>query len=336
VTVYKNISLKKYNTFGLDYTTDYLVSVDTEEKAIKFLAEKKTEKTLLQIIGEGSNILFTGDFKGTILHPAIEGIGVEDAYPEYVIVSAGAGVKWDTFVEWSVSKGFGGLENLSLIPGSVGASPVQNIGAYGVEVKDSIEKVRAISVLDGTIREFSNQECNLGYRDSIFKNRLKGMYLITRVYYRLIIRPLFNLGYGSLKEEVKILGAVSLSNVRQAVINLRKKRIPDPEKIGNAGSFFKNPIVDRSFFDNLKKDYPDMPDYSGPSGSRKLAAGWLIDKCGWKGKQLGNAGVHSGHSLILVNSGNASGREILDLSEAIKKSVFKKFGIILDREVEVI
>lgn len=253
-----------------------------------------------------------------------------------VIVSAGAGVVWDKLVEWTVNNGFGGLENLSLIPGMVGASPVQNIGAYGVEVKDSIEMVRTIDLSGGSIHVFSNNECEFGYRDSIFKKDKKGKYLVTRVYYKLIISPLINLSYGSLKEEVNKLGSETLNNVRQAVISIRRSKLPDPNLIGNAGSFFKNPVVTRSVADNLKTDYPLMPVYDDQSGGIKLAAGWLIDQCGWKGKRNGDAGVHENQALVLVNYGKATGKELYILSEEIRKSVLNRFGVNLDREVEII
>ena len=287
-------------------------------------------------MGSGSNILFTSDFKGIILCPEIGGIKIEEQDQENVLISAGAGVNWDNLVEWTVNKGFGGLENLSLIPGLVGATPVQNIGAYGVEVKDTIEKVRAVSIEDGAIAEFNNNDCRFEYRNSIFKGKIKGKYLVTRVYYRLTSNPLLKLDYGSLNDEIKKLGDVTLKNVRQAVINIRRSKLPDPKIIGNAGSFFKNPVVSSSAAENLKKMYPQMPAYKDQSGGIKLAAGWLIDQCGWKGKRIGDAGVHDKQALVLVNLGKANGKEIYNLSEEIKKSVWEKFSIELEREVEVV
>ena len=334
--ILRNISLKNYNTFALDYKADCLISVKSEKETVQVLKKSGSLKEPLLILGGGSNILFTRDFKGTIIHPEIEGLSIEEEHPEFVIVSAGAGINWDKFVEWSIERGYGGLENLSLIPGSVGASPVQNIGAYGAEVKDTIVSVRAISLADDSIREFSHQECSFGYRDSIFKGELKGKYLITKVFYRLSTHPLLNTGYGSLKQEAEKLGPLSLKTVRQAVINIRKSKLPDPEIISNAGSFFKNPVVNKKEAENLKNKYTLMPVYSDPSGGIKLAAGWLIDQCGWKGKRIGDAGVHDKQALVLVNYGNASGKEILALSESIKKSVFDKFGIELQMEVEMI
>jgi UDP-N-acetylmuramate dehydrogenase len=253
-----------------------------------------------------------------------------------IIVSSGAGVNWDDFVEWTINEGFGGLENLSLIPGKVGATPVQNIGAYGVEVKDLILKVNTINTSDGSLRVFTNKECEFEYRNSIFKKHEKGKYLVTRVFYNLKINPLLNLEYESLKEEVNKLGTLTLRNVRQAVINIRQRRLPDPEITGNAGSFFKNPVVRESLAIDLKNRYSSMPLYKDSKGYMKLAAGWLIEQCGWKGKRRGNAGVHDKQALVLINFGNATGKEIYDLSEQINKSVYEKFGVRLEREVEVV
>jgi len=332
----KNVSLKGYNTFGLNYLADCIIHLNNEREAKLVFDGSVSYKKPLIIVGGGSNILFTGDFKGTIIHPVIRGIRLVKEEVDTAIISAGADVKWDHLVHWSVERGFSGLENLSLIPGSVGASAVQNIGAYGVEVKDSIVKVKTLDIRDGKARVFSGSECEFGYRSSVFKKSLKGKYLITRVYFKLNISPILNLGYGSLKEEVLRLGGSTLKNVRKAVINIRESKLPDPEIIGNAGSFFKNPVVSKSIAENLKKVYPEIPVYDESIGSKKIAAGWLIEKCGWKGKREGDAGVHENQALVLVNYGKASGRDIYNLSESIKKSVLDKFGIDLEREVEVI
>jgi UDP-N-acetylmuramate dehydrogenase len=334
--IFKNISLKKYNTFGFGYKADCLILLKSEKEAISLLRGEISREKPLLIVGSGSNILFTGDFKGTILCPEIGGIKIEEQNQKDVLISAGAGVNWDNLVEWTVNKGFGGLENLSLIPGLVGATPVQNIGAYGVEVKDTIEKVRAVSTVDGTITEFNNNDCRFEYRNSFFKDKNKGKYLITKVYYRLATSPLLKLDYGSLNEEIKKQGDVTLKNVRQAVINIRRSKLPDPKIIGNAGSFFKNPVVSIHIAENLKKVYPQIPVYEDQSGGIKLAAGWMIDQCGWKGKRIGDAGVHDKQALVLVNYGKAKGKEIYYLSEEIKKTVCEKFSVELEREVEVI
>ena len=323
--VYKNVPLKRYNTFGLDYNADCMIRIRTEREAIALFRKDDIMSKPCLILGGGSNILFTSDFNGTILRPEFRGIRIESHDSEKVIISAAAGVIWDKLVEWSVNKGFSGLENLSFIPGLVGATPVQNIGAYGVEVKDLIESVRTISVSDGSIRIFSNPECEFSYRSSVFKKSEKGKYLISRVYYRLNINPSLNLNYGSLKDEVDKLGGARLENVRQAVINIRREKLPDPETIGNAGSFFKNPVVSDSFAAHLKERYPQMPVYPEKPEGTKLAAGWLIDQCGWKGKRKGDAGVHVKQALVLVNYGKATGKEIFNLSEEITKICKGKF-----------
>ncbi len=332
----KNFSLKSYNTFRLNYKSEFFVSVKTESEAIKIIHKTASGSKPVLILGGGSNLLFTENYKGIIIHPEIIGINIEEQHSDYVIVSAGAGVNWDTFAEWAVDNGLGGVENLSLIPGTVGAAPVQNIGAYGVEVKSTIDKVRAVSVENTSVREFGKEECRFGYRSSIFKTDLKGRYLITRVYFKLAVSPSLNLNYGSLADEVSRLGGATLKNVRNAVINVRRSKLPDPEIIGNAGSFFKNPVVDMSAAEALRKQFPRMPCYVDPSGGIKLAAGWLIEQCGWKGKRSGNTGVYDKQALVIVNYGDATGPEILSFSEEIRKSVWYRFEVDLEREVEVI
>ena len=334
--IYENISLKKFNSFGLNVRADHLATFKLEENAIHFFKQHKESGQKYLVIGRGSNVLFTGDFHGTIIHPEMEGITMEGKKGNDIIVSAGAGVIWDKLVESTVNNGLGGLENLSLIPGLVGATPVQNIGAYGAEIKDSIERVRAISLGDGSIREFTNDECRFGYRESIFKGELKGKYLITKVYFRLSTHPKLCLEYGSLKEEINKLGSTSLGNVRKIVISTRQNKLPDPDQIANAGSFFKNPVVSNSVVNDLKTKFPKLPVFNDHSGGMKLAAGWLIEQCGWKGKRIGDAAVHDKQALVIVNLANATGTELFDLSEKIKDSVIEKFGITLEREVEVI
>ncbi len=334
--IYENISLKKFNTFGLNVRADRLVTFKLEENAIYFFKQHKDSGHRCLILGQGSNLLFTSDFHGTIIHPEMQGITLEGKKGDEVIVSAGAGEVWDKLVESTVNNGMGGLENLSLIPGLVGASPVQNIGAYGAEVRNTIEKVRAISLEDGSVREFANSECSFGYRASIFKGELKGRYLITRVYFKLSTKPKLCLEYGSLKEEINKLGSTSLGNVRKTVIRTRQSKLPDPVLIGNAGSFFKNPVVSEPVVNKLKEEFPKIPVFRDAAGGTKLAAGWLVEQCGWKGKRIGDAGVHERQALVLVNHGNATGQELFELSERIRNSVLEKFGISLDREVEVI
>ncbi len=334
--VEKNVSLQKYNTFGLKYLADCILHFKCEKEIITFFKNPEAFEKPLFILGGGSNILFTGDFRGTIIRPEIGRITIVKEEENTVIVSSGAGVNWDKLVEWSVNRGFSGLENLSLIPGTVGASPVQNIGAYGVEVKDYIEHVKTISTEDGTVKSFTNEECEFGYRSSVFKKSLKGKYLVTRVFFRLSKLPVLNLNYGSLRDETDKLGGATLKNVRKAVINIRLAKLPDPVIIGNAGSFFKNPVVSSSVAESILKQYPGAPTFNDNSGLTKLAAGWLVDQCGWKGRRNGDAGVHDKQALVLVNYGKATGKNIYELSESIRKSVSDKFGIHLEREVEVI
>jgi UDP-N-acetylmuramate dehydrogenase len=334
--IYENISLRKFNSFGLNVRADHMATFKLEENAIHFLKHHKGSDQKYLVLGRGSNLLFASDFHGTIIHPEMEGISLEGKKGIDVIVSAGAGVVWDKLVESTVKNGLGGLENLSLIPGLVGAAPVQNIGAFGAEVKNTIEKVRAIALEDGSLRELTNEECKFGYRESIFKGEFKGKYLITKVYFKLSTKPKLCLEYGSLKEEVNRLGSTSLGNVRKIVISTRQSKLPDPDQIGNAGSFFKNPVVRLSIIEELKTRYPKIPVFKDNSGGAKLAAGWLIEQCGWKGKRIGDAGVHDKQALVIVNHGNATGKELFELSEQIKRSVSEKFGIILEREVEII
>jgi UDP-N-acetylmuramate dehydrogenase len=334
--LYFNYSLKKHNTFGLECIADQFITVKSEDEAVGLFKKNELQKEPFLIIGGGSNILFTGDFKGTIIYPGIAGISVEQESRDNVIVSAGAGIVWDDFVAWCVERGFGGAENLSLIPGNCGAVPVQNIGAYGIEVKDIISRVRGISTEDGSVREFDNDECRFGYRMSIFKSELKGRYLVTRIFFRLAVKPDFNLSYGSLREEAATLGEINLRNIRQAVIKIRQSKLPDPKDTGNAGSFFKNPVVTEALAGKLLQEYPGMPVYADPSGGKKLAAGWLIEKSGWKGRSIGQAAVHDKQALVLVNLGGATGKEIYQLSEEVRRSVCDKFGVNLEREVEIV
>jgi UDP-N-acetylmuramate dehydrogenase len=332
----ENISLRKYNTFGLDYTAAGIIHLHTEEKAASLLKKQRTLKEPLFVIGGGSNLLFMSDFKGTLLHPQFGGITIESRTADNVTVSAGAGINWDNLVEWTVENGLSGLENLSLIPGDVGAAPVQNIGAYGVEVSDIIEKVETIHIKDGSSQSFSNRECGFAYRDSIFKGKEKGNYIVTRVFFRLGQRAEPKLDYGSIREELEKIGNKTPGAIRQAVINIRRSKLPDPAEIGNAGSFFKNPVVSGSEAHRLLKEYPKMPFFRETNGMIKLAAGWLIEQCGWKGHRYGNAGIYDKQALIIINHGDSTGLEIYDLSEKVRISVREKFGIDLEHEVEIL
>jgi UDP-N-acetylmuramate dehydrogenase len=289
------------------------------------------------VLGGGSNILFTKDYGGTIIHPLFNRITIKEIEPDSTFISAEAGLAWDRLVEWTVENDLGGLENLSLIPGNAGAAPIQNIGAYGAEVSNLITGVNAISLESGEHRLFSGEECMFEYRDSIFKNKLKGKYLITSIELRLRRSPeFFNLSYGNLEQAVREKGEISLKGIRDAVIKIRREKLPDPSVTGNAGSFFKNPVIDLDKYNELKNEYGDIPSWENGENKYKIPAAWLIEKAGWKGKKAGRAGVHEKHALILVNLGNASGIDILQLSNMIIQSVEDLFGITLKREVNVI
>lgn len=327
-----NYSLLSRNTFGMDVKAKRFVEYDNEEE-LKALIPTLSGEVLH--MGGGSNLLFKGDFEGTVLHSAIKGIEVVDESAESALVRAGAGEVWDDFVAWAVERGYGGVENLSLIPGEVGASAVQNIGAYGVEAKDVIALVEAIDLSNGQKRVFGTEECNYAYRQSIFKNALKGKYAITYVTYRLQKQPVLKLDYGNIRAVLGDNGQHTISDVRQAIIDIRNAKLPDPKVQGNAGSFFMNPVVSREKFLSLQKDYPQMPYYE-VEGGVKIPAGWMIDQCGWKGKSLGRAGVHDKQALVLVNLGGASSEEIITLCNTICKDVYEKFGIDIHPEVNLI
>ncbi len=332
----EHFSLKHLNTFGIDATARYFAKTASEEETKDFFGKGKYSPHPLLLIGKGSNILFTGDFEGLVLQPAIEGIRVIEENEDFVRVEAGAGVEWDCFVQWCVNNGYAGVENLSLIPGSTGCAPIQNIGAYGAEAKDVIESVRYIDTENLQNRSIPAEECRFGYRTSIFKEEMKNRAVVTGVIFNLSKRPRFNTSYGNLREEVEKAGGPTLENVREAVISIRRSRLPDPCELGNAGSFFKNPVVDSSLAESLKKSFPRMPVYPAGKGKTKIAAGWLIEQCGWKGRRCGDAGVHSKQALVLVNHGNASGRQIYDLAMQISSSVEQKFSLKLEPEVVII
>ena len=327
-----NYSLLSRNTFGMDVKAKRFVEYDNEEE-LKALIPTLSGEVLH--MGGGSNLLFKGDFEGTVLHSAIKGIEVVDESAESALVRVGAGEVWDDFVAWAVERGLGGVENLSLIPGEVGASAVQNIGAYGVEAKDVIALVEAIDLSNGQRRVFGTEECNYAYRQSIFKNALKGKYAITYVTYRLQKQPVLKLDYGNIRAVLGGNGQHTISDVRQAIIDIRNAKLPDPKVQGNAGSFFMNPVVSREKFLSIQKDYPQMPFYE-VEGGVKIPAGWMIDQCGWKGKSLGRAGVHDKQALVLVNLGGATSDEIITLCNTICKDVKEKFGIDIHPEVNLI
>ena len=332
----ENISLLSYNTFGIDAKADYFIEYNSVEELQTALKSEIVKSNRLLHIGGGSNLLFMKDFKGVILHSAINFIKKVSEDADTVMLEAGAVVNWDDFVAYTVENGWGGVENLSLIPGEVGASAVQNIGAYGVEVQDVIVKVNAVEIETGESKIFSVEDCQYGYRESIFKKELKGKYIITSVVFKLQKQAQFKLNYQHLEAEVLKNGDINLQNIRQTIIAVRESKLPDPKIFGNAGSFFMNPVISKAHFNELLAQYPQMPHYFVSETEEKVPAGWLIDQCGWKGKQIGNAGVHDKQALVLVNKGGATGAEIVYLAEQIQASVKTKFGIELHAEVNYI
>ena len=332
----ENISLLSYNTFGIDAKADYFIEYNSVEELQTALKSEIVKSNRLLHIGGGSNLLFMKDFKGVILHSAINFIKKVSEDTDTVMLEAGAVVDWDDFVAYTVENGWGGVENLSLIPGEVGASAVQNIGAYGVEVQDVILKVNAVEIETGEPKTFSVEDCQYGYRESIFKKELKGKYIITSVLFKLQKQPEYKLNYQHLEAEVLKNGDINLQNIRQTIIAVRESKLPDPKIFGNAGSFFMNPVISKAHFNELLAQYPQMPHYFVSETEEKVPAGWLIDQCGWKGKQIGNAGVHDKQALVLVNKGGATGAEIVYLAEQIQASVKSRFGIELRAEVNYI
>ena len=332
-----NYPLLAHNTFGMDVEASVFVEYESVTELKEILLHQLCPEGKWLHIGGGSNLLFTGDFDGMILHSAIKGFEVVSENEDEVLVRAGAGEVWDDFVAFTVEKGWYGAENLSLIPGEVGASAVQNIGAYGVEAKDLIVKVDTLEVETGKERVFENEACGYAYRESVFKHALKGKYIVTHVTYRLFKKPSYRLDYGNVRAELEKRGCeLTLENVRQTIIDIRESKLPDPKVQGNAGSFFMNPIVPRPLFEELQGKYPSMPFYEVDAERVKIPAAWMIDQCGWKGKQLGHAGVHSKQALVLVNCGEATGQEIIALSEEIQRSVLDKFGVRISPEVNFI
>lgn len=329
-------SLLHHNTFGMDVRTAHFVEYESVEELCAFLKQKNYELPLLHI-GRGSNLLFSGDYQGTVLHSLIKGYEVVSETSDTVDVRVGAGEVWDDFVAYTVQKNLYGAVNLSLIPGEVGASAVQNIGAYGVEAKDLIVSVDTVCVSTGELRQFSNGECCYAYRKSIFKQELKGKYIVTHVTYRLSKVPVWHLDYGNIRTELdKASCPLTLDNLRRIIIRIREEKLPDPAQMGNAGSFFMNPVIPKKQFADLQSIYTDMPSYPAGEDFVKVPAGWMIDRCGWKGKSLGRAGVHARQALVLVNLGGATGKEIMALAEAVVASVKEKFGIDIHPEVNYI
>jgi len=336
--VIKNISLKNLNTFGVDVKSKYFVEVYLEEELKQVLNSEEYSNQQKLILGSGSNILFTKDFDGLVIKNSISGIKLLDEDSNKVIVEAGAGVIWDGLVQYCVSNNYGGIENLSYIPGTVGAAPIQNIGAYGQELEETFYELNGIYIDDCETKNFNKSECIFSYRNSIFKNELKNKFIITSVRLKLSKNPDVNLSYKPVKEEVekRNIKHPTIKDIREIVIDIRKNKLPDPVEIGNAGSFFKNPVITEEEFKVLEKEYPDLKYFFVDENNVKIPAAWLIEKCGWKGKRIGDAGTYNMQPLVIINYGNASGKEIYEISTMIKNDVKTTFDISLENEVNIL
>ncbi len=334
--IQENISLRSYNTFGIDVKARYFSRFKNSDELEELTANNSRLPTL--ILGGGSNILFTKDFDGLILKNEIKGIAELHEDSEYVYVKAGAGENWHQFVLHCIQRNWAGVENLSLIPGNVGASPMQNVGAYGVEIDDVFWDLEAYHIQERKIVTFTRSDCEFGYRESVFKKKFKDQFVILNVTFQLRKKPRFNTSYGTIEQELDRMGVkeLSIKTISDAVINIRSSKLPNPKELGNAGSFFKNPAIAAADFESLKSKFENIVGYTNADGSVKLAAAWLIEQCGWKGFRKGDAGCHARQALVLVNYGNATGKEIYQLSEEVLQSVKDKFGVTLEREVNVI
>jgi UDP-N-acetylmuramate dehydrogenase len=332
----EHFSLKDFNTFGLEVEARYFCEFASEQELAELLSSPLFKNNQHLVIGRGSNLLFLRDFEGLVLHSAMCNIRIKTLNSCTVLLEVESGVLWDDLVAYTVERGWQGIENLSLIPGETGAAAVQNIGAYGVELKDVVHSVRTMNLETAEIKVFSADECQYAYRKSVFKNELRGKYIITAVDIELRLEPVFNLNYQHLENEVLKRGGINLQNIRQTVIEIRESKLPDPKVLGNAGSFFMNPVVDSLFFISLQQQFPAIPHYILAPDEVKIPAGWLIEHCGWKGKNVGNAGVHDKQALVLVNRGGATGAEIALLAQIIQQDVKNKTGIDLVPEVNFI
>lgn len=332
----ENISLLPHNTFGVDSYARYFMEYDSVSELQEILQSDVFKNNRFLHIGAGSNILFTSDFDGLILHSKIKDIEIYKETSDEIFLRVGGGEVWDDFVIYAVNNNYGGIENLSLIPGEVGASAVQNIGAYGVEAKDVIEFVETVEVETGLIVKFTKEECRYSYRESIFKKEKKNKYIVSHVVFRLKKKPVFNIEYGNIAEQLKNENKIDLQTIRSVVIKIRNEKLPDPKFLANAGSFFMNPIIPLSQYDALKEDYPNIPGYPLFQSYVKVPAGWLIEQCGWKGKSYGEAAVYEKQALVIVNKGGATAEDIIGLSEQITASVKNKFDIEISPEVNFI
>lgn len=334
--VEENKNLKSYTTISINTTAKFWTEPSNEQELLEIFSDQKLANLPYIVLGEGSNILFDGDYDGLVIHLGMRNFQIIGDSKSDVIVKVGAAVLWDTFVEWCSNRGWGGPENLSLIPGTVGASPVQNIGAYGSQASDLIESVEYFDVNDKKIKLITAQDCNFGYRESVFKHQLKGRAIITSVTYRLNKIPHINLEYADLKEVLDYNQKPSVSKVREEIIKIRSAKLPDPKEVGNCGSFFKNPVVNRSVVEAIQKEFPDLKVYISEDGKHKLPAAWLIDKCGFKGFREGNVGVHSKQALVLLAYDGATSKELLNLASKIQKSVLSRFNVEIEPEVNII
>jgi UDP-N-acetylmuramate dehydrogenase len=333
----ENISIQAFNTFGIDVKARYYFSLQTLTQ-LEELASLPAIHSSRLVLGGGSNVLFTRDFNGIVIHNQLRGIEVVEEDDDTIWVKAAAGENWHSFVLHCIENNWCGIENLSLIPGKVGASPMQNIGAYGMEIKDVFHELEAWNIQKEQVDTFDREDCQFGYRESVFKHDLKNQYLILSVTFRLSKRPNVNVSYGAIEEVLNTMGVENpgIKEVSNAIIAIRQSKLPDPAEIGNAGSFFKNPVVSDNLASQLISRYPHMPSYKVSKSEVKIPAGWLIEQAGWKGKRFNNYGVHEKQALVLVNYGGAKGQEIVDLSHEIQRDVQEKFGIIINPEVNFI
>lgn len=336
--ILENISLKPYNTFGIDSVARYFTQVSDNSQLKEVLEWAKPRELQTLVVGGGSNILFTKDFDGLVIHNMIKGIEKINEDDDYVYIKTGAGELWHAFVLYCLQHNYAGVENLALIPGFTGASPMQNIGAYGAEIKDVFHELSAFHKFDMNDATFNSAACEFGYRESVFKNRYKDQFVITSVTYRLQKVPHYNIEYGAIRKELEKnqVKDLSIQAIAQAVINIRTAKLPDPKLIGNAGSFFKNPTVTKEQYQKLKSRFEKIVGYENEDGSFKLAAGWMIEQCGLKGHRKGDAAVHDKQALVLVNHGHATGEQVLQLCHTVKEAIMEKFGVVLMPEVNII
>lgn len=334
--LFENYSLKDKNTFGLEAHARYFAQCTSTLEVVYLLKEMKGASHKVYVLGGGSNVIFNGDFDGLVIHPAIHGIEKMKESDDFCYVRVGAGEDWDSFVAWAVKQNLGGIENLSAIPGTVGASPIQNIGAYGVEVKDVLECVEGLHLDSLKTGSFSNTECGFGYRDSIFKHRLKSVFLVSHVTYKLRKQPVLHTSYGDVEAELDLIGERNIASVRQAITAIRGRKLPDPKQFGNAGSFFKNPVISREQALNLQQQYANLKLYDAGERLSKIPAAWLIEQSGWKGRRVGNVGSYPSQPLVIVNYGGACAPEIIEFAHMVQDSVYEQFKIHLEMEVNVV